>query len=110
GVARRASEMGSLGLAMRAHRAPQATGLSLPNTSHNRPARACRTGRSEIASLTKRTASTRYPIIAREEKPMKLSRWWALAPVVALFAGAASANDELIKLSKDPNQWVMPSG
>ena len=28
----------------------------------------------------------------------------------AFFAGEASANDELIKLSKDPNQWVMPTG
>src|SRR5208283_290201 len=25
-------------------------------------------------------------------------------------AGAVSANDELIKLSKDANQWVMPTG
>src|SRR5246500_69427 len=41
---------------------------------------------------------------------MKLSRWWVVAPVLALVAGVASANDELIKLSKDPNQWVMPTG
>jgi len=33
-----------------------------------------------------------------------------MTPVLVLFAGAASGNDELIKLSKDPNQWVMPSG
>src|SRR3984893_5711844 len=30
--------------------------------------------------------------------------------MLALFSGAASANEELIKLSKDPNQWVMPAG
>ena len=43
-------------------------------------------------------------------KAMKPSRLWIAAPVLALVAGAASANDELIKLSKDPNQWVMPTG
>ena len=36
------------------------------------------------------------------------SRFWIAAPVFALFAGAANANDALIALSKDPNQWVMP--
>src|ERR1700730_1679489 len=41
---------------------------------------------------------------------MKSSRLWVVAPVLALFFGAASANEELIKLSKDPNQWVMPAG
>ena len=31
--------------------------------------------------------------------------------VAALFtAGYAAANDELAKLSADPNQWVMPAG
>jgi alcohol dehydrogenase (cytochrome c) len=34
----------------------------------------------------------------------------ALASLLALAAGPAVANDELIKLSKDPNQWVMPTG
>ena len=34
----------------------------------------------------------------------------ALLGLVTLFAAAASANDELIKLSKDPAQWVMPAG
>src|SRR5438105_1112900 len=43
-------------------------------------------------------------------KAMKSSRLWIAAPALALFAGGASANDELIKLSKDPNQWVMPAG
>jgi glucose dehydrogenase len=41
---------------------------------------------------------------------MKSSRFWIAAPLLAVYAGAASANDELIKLSKDPNQWVMPTG
>ena len=41
---------------------------------------------------------------------MTLSRFWIVTPVLALFAGTAGANDDLIKLSKDPNQWVMPSG
>jgi lanthanide-dependent methanol dehydrogenase len=40
----------------------------------------------------------------------EISRVWIAAPILALFAGVASANDELIKLSKDPNQWVMPAG
>ena len=43
-------------------------------------------------------------------KAMKSSRFWIAAPLLAVYAGAASANDELIKLSKDPNQWVMPTG
>jgi alcohol dehydrogenase (cytochrome c) len=43
-------------------------------------------------------------------KAMTPSRFWIIAPVFALFAGGASANDALITLSKDPNQWVMPSG
>src|SRR5260221_13734927 len=30
--------------------------------------------------------------------------------MVALAASGAAANDELIKLQKDPNQWVMPTG
>jgi len=41
---------------------------------------------------------------------MRSSRLWLTTPVLILFAGAASGNDELIKLSKDPNQWVMPTG
>jgi len=41
---------------------------------------------------------------------MTSSRFWIVAPVFALLAGGASANDALITLSKDPNQWVMPSG
>ena len=38
------------------------------------------------------------------------SRFWIAAPLLAVYASGASANDELIKLSKDPNQWVMPAG
>ena len=41
---------------------------------------------------------------------MRPSRFWLAAPVLALVAGGAGANEELIKLSKDPNQWVMPAG
>src|SRR5438874_2783336 len=41
---------------------------------------------------------------------MKSLRFWLALSVFALVAGGASANDELIKLSKDPNQWVMPTG
>ena len=41
---------------------------------------------------------------------MKL-RWCLLAaPVVALATTGAFANEELMKLEKDPNQWVMPAG
>src|SRR5919205_2831661 len=43
-------------------------------------------------------------------KAAKSSRFWLVIPALGLFAGGASANDELIKLSKDPNQWVMPAG
>src|SRR5438874_704456 len=46
----------------------------------------------------------------REEKAVGSCRLWIVASVLALFSGAAPANDELIKLSKDPNQWVMPTG
>ncbi len=41
---------------------------------------------------------------------MRPSRFWIAMPVFALLAGGASANDALIALSKDPNQWVMPAG
>ena len=34
----------------------------------------------------------------------------AFASLFALAAGPAAANDELLKLEKDPNQWVMPTG
>src|SRR5690348_9268442 len=43
-------------------------------------------------------------------KAMRSSRFWMAASVLVFFAGEAGANDELIKLSKDPNQWVMPTG
>ena len=29
---------------------------------------------------------------------------------MATFAGAATANDELSKMSQDPKGWVMPAG
>ena len=42
---------------------------------------------------------------------MALSRLWIAAPVaIGVVSGAANANDQLIQLSKDPNQWVMPAG
>ena len=41
---------------------------------------------------------------------MKSPRFWLALSAFALVAGGASANDELIKLSKDPNQWAMPTG
>ncbi|HEY1383217.1 MAG TPA: PQQ-dependent dehydrogenase, methanol/ethanol family, partial [Dongiaceae bacterium] len=34
----------------------------------------------------------------------------AVAGAISLWAGQAAANDELLKLQKDPNQWVMPLG
>src|ERR1700751_3457576 len=41
---------------------------------------------------------------------MKSPRFWLALAAFALVAGGASGNDELIKLTKDPNQWVMPTG
>src|SRR6201997_3134544 len=41
---------------------------------------------------------------------MKSPRFWLALSAFALVAGGATANDELIKLSKDPNQWAMPTG
>jgi alcohol dehydrogenase (cytochrome c) len=41
---------------------------------------------------------------------MNLSRLWLPALAFVLGSNAASANDQLIQLSKDPNQWVMPAG
>lgn len=39
------------------------------------------------------------------------ARLWLLAAVAACgMASVASANDELMKLEKDANQWVMPTG
>ena len=34
----------------------------------------------------------------------------AAAAAVALGAGGASANQELLRLQRDPNPWVMPTG
>ncbi len=41
---------------------------------------------------------------------MKSRRLLLWSAVLAVCAGTASANEELRKLSQDPNQWVMPSG
>jgi len=41
---------------------------------------------------------------------MKSRRLLLWSAVLAICAGTASANEELRKLSQDPNQWVMPSG
>src|ERR1700752_489477 len=41
---------------------------------------------------------------------MKPTGYLFLAAVVALPLSNALANDELLKLEKDPNQWVMPTG
>jgi len=40
----------------------------------------------------------------------KLTLMSCVAAAALLANGAAYANDELIKLSKDPKQWVMPTG
>ena len=40
---------------------------------------------------------------------MNLSRLWMPALALALGSSGASANDQLIQLAKDPNQWVMPA-
>src|SRR5262249_5839815 len=34
----------------------------------------------------------------------------AVAGAISLWAGPATANDDLLKLAKDPKQWVMPLG
>ena len=41
---------------------------------------------------------------------MKLSYVSLMACSALIFAGSALANDELLKLQKDANQWVMPTG
>jgi PQQ-dependent dehydrogenase (methanol/ethanol family) len=41
---------------------------------------------------------------------MKLSYISLIACSALTFAGSALANDELLKLQKDANQWVMPTG
>ena len=41
---------------------------------------------------------------------MKLSYVSLMACSALIFAGSAFANDELLKLQKDANQWVMPTG
>jgi len=42
--------------------------------------------------------------------PMTLRGYLLIAAAVALPMSGAMANDELLKLQKDPNQWVMPTG
>jgi lanthanide-dependent methanol dehydrogenase len=41
---------------------------------------------------------------------MRLAGYFVLASALAMSATGALANTELEKLSKDPNQWVMPTG
>jgi lanthanide-dependent methanol dehydrogenase len=41
---------------------------------------------------------------------VKLRDFSVLACSALVFAGPALANDELLKLQQDPNQWVMPTG
>jgi PQQ-dependent dehydrogenase (methanol/ethanol family) len=41
---------------------------------------------------------------------MRASLWLLAAIAVGGMASVASANDELLKLEKDANQWVMPTG
>jgi len=41
---------------------------------------------------------------------MTVRRYLLAAAVLGLATSGATANDELIKLQKDPNQWVMPTG
>src|SRR5258708_9819986 len=41
---------------------------------------------------------------------MKANTWLIAAIAVGGLASVASANDELLKLQKDANQWVMPTG
>jgi lanthanide-dependent methanol dehydrogenase len=41
---------------------------------------------------------------------MTVRAYLLAASVLAFSTSVAMANDELIKLSKDPNQWVMPTG
>ncbi|MDB5396827.1 MAG: PQQ-dependent dehydrogenase, methanol/ethanol family [Rhodospirillales bacterium] len=41
---------------------------------------------------------------------MKLTYVSLMACSALIFAGSALANDELLKLQKDPNQWAMPTG
>src|SRR5690242_18146117 len=41
---------------------------------------------------------------------MKLSTWVMAASILAITAGTAAANDELMKLETDSNQWVMATG
>src|SRR6202790_3737274 len=48
--------------------------------------------------------------INREVRSMKLTYVSLMACSALIFAGSAFANDELLKLEKDPNQWAMPTG
>jgi PQQ-dependent dehydrogenase (methanol/ethanol family) len=41
---------------------------------------------------------------------MKLTYVSLMTCSALIFAGSALANDELLKLEKDPNQWVIPTG
>src|SRR5207302_11103716 len=42
--------------------------------------------------------------------PMRASLWLLAAIAACGMVPGASANDELLKLQKDANQWVMPTG
>jgi alcohol dehydrogenase (cytochrome c) len=48
--------------------------------------------------------------VANGRSDMTVRRYLLAAAVLGLATSGATANDELIKLQKDPNQWVMPTG
>jgi PQQ-dependent dehydrogenase (methanol/ethanol family) len=46
----------------------------------------------------------------REEAMKKAWNYLLAISAIGIVPSVASANDELLKLQKDPNQWVMPTG
>src|SRR5215471_16867503 len=61
-----------------------------------------------VARIGTRAAGAAAKQTEGGRKAMKSPRFWIAASVLVFFAGEAGANDALITLSKDPNQWVMP--
>lgn len=57
-----------------------------------------------------RSCSVTPAQVANGRSDMTVRTYLLAAAVLGLATSGATANDELIKLQKDPNQWVMPTG
>src|SRR5262249_46332977 len=80
----------------------------------------CRTTKASSRADRNDVSTTRSQRVAGARAPASVATGRTLmrhlfpkicvSAAAMLAAGAASANDELIKMSQDPKDWVMPTG